>query len=203
MAQEIELKLRVETDANVSAQLCEFFSTESLVTQRLENTYFDTPSLDLNKAKVALRIRTKNDRLIQTLKTKGESVNGLHVRGEWEWDLEQAILDGELLKACEGWSADIDVESLVPVFKTDFDRHQADVNWKGSTFELAYDRGQVISKDKTAPIHEVELELKDGDASLLLELKSKLESAFPLKAHDISKAEAGYELYLSQSGSAT
>ena len=68
---------------------------------------------------------------------------------------------------------------------------------------MAYDRGQVISKDKTALIHEVELELKEGDASLLLELKSKLESVFSVKAYDISKAEAGYELYLSQSGSAT
>jgi inorganic triphosphatase YgiF len=57
------------------------------------NQYFDTPERDLAQAKVALRLRKDGDEVIQTLKTRGQSVAGLSVRNEYDWKLPKAKLD--------------------------------------------------------------------------------------------------------------
>ena len=48
----------------------------------LLNQYFDTPDRALAGAKVALRLRRDGDQLIQTLKSRGQSVAGLSERNE-------------------------------------------------------------------------------------------------------------------------
>ncbi len=57
------------------------------------NQYFDTPERDLARAKVALRLRRDGEEVIQTLKTRGQSVAGLSERNEYDWHLPKAKLD--------------------------------------------------------------------------------------------------------------
>ncbi|MEX5590983.1 CYTH domain-containing protein, partial [Pseudomonas urmiensis] len=85
----------------------------------------------LAQAKVALRIRRDGDQIIQTMKTRGQSVAGLSERNEYNWDLSKAKLD---LKKLEGdcWPeqlADMDRKTIKPLFTTDFVREKAEIAW--------------------------------------------------------------------------
>ena len=88
MSQETELKLHIPPSQIpalsrilTTAMPPEVGAIEPGGTTQLKNTYFDTPDQRLNQARVALRIRERNGQFIQTLKTQGESVNGLTRRG--------------------------------------------------------------------------------------------------------------------------
>ena len=195
MSNETELKLLLaeEDHSRILAAPCLAGYAKS--EQHLTNIYFDTPDHALNEARVAVRIREKNGRYIQTLKTQGESINGLSRRGEWEWPLAEPMLNVDKLQKV--WSESlhgIDVAALRPVFRTDFTRQIIDVIWEGAEIELALDLGQVISEDKVAPISELELELKKGDESALLSLADELRKLADLTPGDFSKAERGYQL---------
>ena len=99
MAQELEIKLSVaqpDLDRAVDWLLGQPNTYES-ETLQLGNTYYDTPDGDLNRQKIALRIRKLGDRHIQTLKTRGEFVDGAHRRQEWEWPLIGTTLNMGLL----------------------------------------------------------------------------------------------------------
>jgi len=161
MASELELKLRC-TEYLAWEGLMQALSATGVdgvdldgraKSKQLNNTYFDTPSLALNKARIALRLRTKAGRLIQTLKTAGQSINGLHQRGEWEWvlgDVSEGVdmrqLDLSLLNALPQWddiATSFDAKSLVPVFSTNFHRTECVFTYKGLKLELVLDQGSI------------------------------------------------------------
>lgn len=199
MAIEIEMKLAVKervTDAAVESVLSSLLGGKTWQETPLRNVYFDTSELVLNKARIALRIRHKNGRYIQTLKTKGEAINGLHRRGEWEWEVPNDVLDRALLISSEAWPDSVDVETLKPVFETNFVRLVSKLDWHQSEIELAYDVGKVVVGDMQIPIREIELELMSGSESGLLSLAQWLQERIELKADDVSKAERGYRLFL-------
>ena len=199
MAIEIEMKLAVKDDVTgeaVESVLSDLLGGETWQETPLRNVYFDTSDLVLNKARIALRIRHKGGRYIQTLKTKGESINGLHRRGEWEWDLIEDALDLKLLKACDTWPHSVDVKTLKPIFETNFVRLVSKLHWQKSEIELAYDLGSVIVGSSKASIREIELEFLSGQESDLLSLAQCLQQKLELKADDVSKAERGYRLFL-------
>ena len=144
--------------------------------RELLNQYFDTPERDLAKAKVALRLRRDGDEVIQTLKTRGQSVAGLSQRNEYDWKLAKAKLDTKLLDG-ECWPeelAELDKKTLKPIFTTDFVRERAEISWgRGKAkvvIEAALDLGHVIAGKQKEEICELELELREGEPSALLEL---------------------------------
>ncbi|WP_281645687.1 CYTH domain-containing protein [Parendozoicomonas sp. Alg238-R29] len=195
MGHEVELKLSLAACDHQKVLKAACLVDQPVVTLHLKNTYFDTPDERLNQHRVALRIREKNGVYIQTLKTKGVSVNGISRRGEWEWQLEGNELDGERLakvwpEALQG----IDIASLEPVFTTDFERKVIDFQWQSALIELALDCGEVKARGKSQPISELELELKGGDESALQSLADELGKLVKLKPENISKAERGYRL---------
>ncbi|OED42616.1 hypothetical protein ACH42_12130 [Endozoicomonas sp. (ex Bugula neritina AB1)] len=166
----------------------------------LGNTYYDTPDMQLNRAKVALRIREKNGRYYQTLKTKGESFNGLTRRGEWEWLVAEPELDIEGLKKV--WPAhlpEVDTHALKPLFSTDFDRMCWEIHYPQfeARVEAALDVGWVKVGGNRSPICELELELLEGDERALEEIARELSKSIELIPSDKSKAERGVELIAS------
>lgn len=144
MATETELKLQLNA-ADVDA-----FRNHSLLKavtasepSVLLNTYYDSADLLLAGARVALRLRRQGERIIQTLKTSGHSVNGLHQRGEWEWELVQPVLDMQKLSG-EIWPKSLppaEQLQLLPVFTTDFERETWQVCFQGAEIEVALDQG--------------------------------------------------------------
>src|SRR5690606_42040538 len=171
MANEIELKLCV-TAAGLHHLRHHWLPSQveqQIEPQPLVNTYYDTPQLLLNQRKVALRLRENKGQFIQTLKTKGQSVGGLHQRGEWEWEVAEPRLYPELL-AGTAFPAEVPVAELVPIFRTDFERTAVLLRRGDSLIELALDEGWVIAGEHKAPILEVELELRQGSVTELVEL---------------------------------
>ncbi|MCP8466799.1 inorganic triphosphatase [Pseudomonas sp. ZM23] len=169
--------------------------------RELFNQYFDTPTRELARARVALRMRRDGEQYIQTLKTRGQSVAGLSERNEWDWYLEKNKLDLKKLDD-QCWPAalaDLDKKQLAPIFSTDFTRQRAEIAWgRGKAkvvIEAALDLGKVIAGKQEEEICELELELRQGEPAALLELALELAADLPLMPCDISKAERGYRLF--------
>ncbi len=164
----------------------------------LGNIYFDTPDMHLRKHDAGLRIRRCNDKRVQTLKTSGRVVAGLHQRPEYNANCDADTPDVYLYPK-DVWPTDISLDELqaqlYPLFATNFVRQQ----WllampDGSEIELAFDQGEVIAGDKTTPICEVELELKSGQTDSLFALSRELCSSGGMRLGNQSKAAKGYRL---------
>lgn len=203
MATETELKLLIEPAAMEQLSRHPLLSdAQGQNPQLLYNTYYDTPALELAAEKVALRVRQQGGRFIQTLKTRGQSVNGLHQRGEWEWDLASATLD-PLLLGEDIWPQALDSADLLhllPIFTTDFKRRLWWLSFEGAEIEVALDQGDVVCECPQGgrlsdAICEVELELKSGSPAALFTLAQRLGEGINLMPGDISKAQRGYRLF--------
>ncbi|BDC39592.1 CYTH domain-containing protein [Paraburkholderia steynii] len=170
----------------------------------LENSYYDTPSLTLARAKSAVRVRRTPDGWLQTYKTVGTSSGGLHSRHEWEMPIKGNALEIDaLLAACDDEPSKEALRSarddLIPLFSTNFSRTSWHVRIEGADVEAAIDQGEVVAvvhgETRRAPICEIELELKHGDAGALNALSAEIAQAVHgLRPDDVSKAQRGYRL---------
>ncbi|OCW27226.1 inorganic triphosphatase [Pseudomonas sp. S3E12] len=204
MQKETEIKLRVSRETLAALRehpLLKKRNKSGWERRELMNQYFDTPERDLAQAKVALRLRKDGDEIIQTLKTRGQSVAGLSERNEYNWDLPKAKLDVKKLDG-DCWPeqlAELDKKTLKPIFTTDFVRERAEIAWgRGKAkvvIEAALDLGHVVVGKQKEEICELELELREGEPAALLELAAELAATLALMPCDISKAERGYRLY--------
>lgn len=205
MAIETESKLTLPTHVIAQTKaLLVARGAQQYKKQRLLNWYFDTSDLRLSADKVALRIREQDGAYIQTLKTKGQSVNGLHQRAEWEWVIDKPELQLELLSETEWplavqsreWASDLQV-----IFETNFDRALWMLEQAGTLVEVALDQGEIsyissAGDSYVDKICELELELKEGSVEQLLAITAELMGEIPeLQLSDISKAQRGYQLY--------
>lgn len=192
MARERELKLAVgEASRTQTVEWLKNSGATRLPKERLCNTYFDTSDGQLNQGRMALRVRQIGTEYIQTLKTKGAISAGLHDRQEWDWSISGPQLDLALL--AESPVAEFAQQAaLEPAFTTDFERDAW--LWRDGdlTIEFALDCGTVRAGSRTAPISEVELELKGGEASGLVKQASALSQICPVFLNPVSKAELGY-----------
>ncbi|KAA1171615.1 CYTH domain-containing protein [Marinobacter salinexigens] len=195
MSEELEIKLTLSGDALPQALDWLLAQPEAIKGNEklLVNRYFDTPGSDLNRQRAALRVRQAGGRFIQTLKTRGEFVDGAHKRQEWEWPLQGAGLDMSLLAATSLGDA-VDLSSLYPVFETNFRRQVVDLQLGATEVEVAVDHGEVISGNAVKPLSEVEFELKAGDPGALVQWAMKLAEQVPVFLNLVSKAEQGYYL---------
>ena len=144
MSQEIELKLALGPNGPTMLRRHPQLAGLDSVAQRLGNTYFDTPQGDLEAARMALRLRRIDGRVLQTLKTRGEGGGGLSTRGEWEWEVSGPGLDleglAELPPAALGRHV---LERLAPRFTTDFHRETRMIDHDGARIEVALDEGEI------------------------------------------------------------
>ncbi len=201
MPNEIELKLLVDPSdvpRLFRHPALKDHTRQQLPTQRLLSVYYDTPDLILHKSKTAVRLRKVGKRWIQTVKTEGRVSAGLHERPEWEYETAENTLNFDRLEDPElrdFFADDTLRQTLRPMFTTEFSRARRILEWpSGEVVELAVDRGEIRSKDKTRPLCEVELELKAGAPGRLFEFALELQSSIPLKLENVSKAERGYQL---------
>jgi len=172
-------------------------------TQRLLNTYFDTPTLDLQRARMAVRERLSGSDWLLTVKTAGSSVGGLSRRQEWEGpttpgalDFAALVDDAALAAQLMTWRAD-----LQPLFRTDFERQRWVITHAEAHVEVALDQGEVSVPGTAlrAPILELELELISGPDTALQALAQALRQSpggsLLLAPSDTSKAQRGMALW--------
>jgi len=207
MAEELEIKLTLNKSEmdTVLAWLSAQNGATPGSSKLLVNTYYDTPGADLNRQKAALRVRQKGDVFIQTVKTRGRFVNGMHQREEWEWPLPTAALNLGLLAATRLGDS-VNLEQLAPVFETNFNRQIVMIDDGDAIIECALDIGVIVAGPRQKPLCEVEFELKSGNPQRLLVWAERLGSECPVFVNLISKAEQGYHLagiYAGKSGART
>ena len=202
MAKEIELKLAIPAQAGeLLKQHKVLQQAHSYDSKNLQNIYFDTDDLELNKAKIALRVRKAGDRYIQTLKTSGSGSGGLHQRGEWEWPVKGPRLELDKIDPAL-WPEQLDTHNLAerikPVFETNFTRKKwllsVSHEHLSAEIELVQDLGAAIAGQQQDPISEIELELISGDTDLLFKVAHDLSDELPLIISNISKAVRGFRL---------
>lgn len=207
MEHEISLALPNDSHALVRAWLTRQAHTTFTRSTMLLNVYFDTPAFDLKRQKAALRLRFDSERScwIQTLKTAGERVNGVHVRHEWESVLPQTLsTSADIVPMFQTHDFSADAQSFLhgfltelrPVFRTDFTREIYDFEHDGQHFEWAFDDGAVVRMDAAAQtaIHELELEYKSGNLELMRQMADQAQMALHAQAQTLSKAARGYAL---------
>lgn len=205
---EVELKLLIDP-ADIPRlrrhPLLKALGRSGSVTRKLTSIYFDSDDFVLKNQSIALRVRRSGRQWLQTVKGGGSVQAGLHQHAEWEAPVAHGIPDFSKLTdpALVRLFASADLrQRLHPIFVTEFRR----TIWllqteAGDQIEMALDQGEIRAEQRSAPICEVELELKAGNPAALYELALALQQAAPLCPENASKAERGYALCAAQDAS--
>ncbi len=199
METEIELKFFVSPE--FSKTLREKISQTKVLQhscRELGNTYFDTPDNWLRQHDIGMRIRRFDGVFVQTVKTSGRVVAGLHQRPEFNAEHTSNTPD-LMLHPTDIWPDNKSIEvlqsELRPLFSTNFTREQWLIGMPdGSQVEVAFDLGQVEADGKQDPICEVELELKSGQTDALFTLARGFCEEGGMRLGNLSKAAKGYRL---------
>jgi len=201
MDTEIELKFFV-SEQHVVEKITAFLQSLALPIihneKQLNNSYFDTETMQLRADDFGLRIRTSAGFKEQTIKTAGSCVGGLHQRPEYNVEIDDNVPNLSLFPR-DIWHTWQDIsqlqQQLKPIFSTNFVRHTWLIDYSPSTkIELAYDVGVIKVNEQQLPIAEIELELLAGNTEHLISLAKKLCSVIKLLPGTTSKAARGYAL---------
>jgi inorganic triphosphatase YgiF len=171
-------------------------------TQRLLNTYFDTPDLALQQRRMAVRERLAVEQWLLTVKTAGQSQNGLSRRQEWEGPTTPGALQFDTLVDDAALAQDLMTlrPNLRGFFCTDFERQSWVIAHAGAQIEVALDQGHIYvpGTDLSEPLLELELELLSGPEQALVALADMLrqtpQGPVMLAPSDASKAQRGMSL---------
>jgi len=204
---ETELELKLTCDPTRLAKVLKSVSKAGGVdpaskkTSRVVSTYYDTEDRRLRKRGLTLRVREKNGKREQTIKSEGTSVSGIMARQEWT-----TALDGKKPDLSVITSADVRnrmglilPQELAPVFTTDVKRTTLVVEHSlgagdSAQVELAFDLGKVVAGKKSSPISELEIEMIQGTNTALLDLAVSLSKLAPMVLSQTSKVEGGFAL---------
>ncbi|MCR5865977.1 CYTH and CHAD domain-containing protein [Aquincola sp. J276] len=203
-----EIELKFGFDPEALPALAARFTGEGSRREHLQAHYFDTPARLLAQHRIALRLRREGDRWVQTLKAQGRMVahrleHNATVLAPEPADgaavppLDLSRHDGtpagdalqEVLQAAGAPAA-----SLQPVYGTDLWRRSLQLNVAGGRIEAALDEGHILAGERRLPVCELELELREGDASALRVLASEWLPTHGLWLSHATKAERGERL---------
>lgn len=204
MAEEIELKLALAVgDQRRFLRIPLLRTALEKHDELLDNSYFDTPELDLRRRGVALRLRRQGRRRLQTVKlaARAAAMDGLTIRPEWEIPYRGHFdFSGIEMDEVRQWLQQPALLARIgPLFRTRFRR----ITWRlalpaGGSVLIALDRGTVFAGGREDPISEVELELSGSrDIGALHAFAAQLGERVPLIPEALSKAQRGYNLLAS------
>ncbi len=197
-SREVEIKLLVRpSDVNRlknHTYLWAGFEKAGVAAQQ-NSVYFDDREQTLRDHRISLRIRHAGGRNVQTIKSldgRGSPVD----RAEWESEILSARPDLSAA-AFTGLAPLLEKklhDPLEPVFETRVSRTSFVLQFGKSEIVVALDQGEIDTGKETAPISELELELKRGSSADLFRLAQEIDTAIPLELSYLSKSERGYAL---------
>jgi triphosphatase len=158
------------------------------------SVYFDTESHKLRRKGLTLRVRGTGRRYVQTIKATGDA--GPFERGEWESEIVDDKPDLRLARgtALEPLLSRKLHRKLRPMFETRVRRTTYPLADGKQDIALTVDKGRIDAGERSQPLCEIELELRDGDKAALFKVARELAHAVPAQLALKSKAERGYEL---------
>ena len=184
MGQEIECKLSVP-DADALSRLRRAFSGQGAEeTSDYETVYFDLgDELSARHFMFRARKRGSGGAAVYTVKTPGEG----YCRGEWECEAASPEEAAKKLAAL-GAPREIAERSTYPVTcGARFTRTAITVCREGSVIELAFDLGKLTAPGASAPVCELELELKSGPLAPMTALLGEIMQKYGLRELKKSK----------------
>jgi len=167
-------------------------AAESQQTRHEVTTYFDTQSKQLSGLGASLRVRRWGRRWVQSLKLRAS--HDPFALNEWEWPVRGDTPELDRLAATPIAPMVRSLPALEPVFVTDIQRTVRTVRQDEATIEMALDLGCIHSGKAEEDIRELELELKEGDATAVYRLAAALHARVPMTLGAESKADRGWRL---------
>lgn len=155
----------------------------------LHAMYFDTPSRELARAKIALRLRLEGDVWIQTLKTPGKDAIS---RLELNHTRPGPILDLSVYAGSEVEAALTSVQGELALrYETDVRRVVRKHRNRQGTVEIAFDTGEIRAGGFTLPLCELEFELLTGQVTAIFDMARQWHVRHGLVLDARSKSERG------------
>lgn len=194
-----EIEIKFTADQAVLDDLKSSHATADAEVQKLVSIYFDTPADDLRRSGHTLRIRRKgNGAPNMSIKSSALPGSGPFHRREIEVPAPGGLPDFGLFspKIRSLLSAVVGAGPLVKRFEVRVERTAISLPHLSSRIEMAFDTGKIIAGSRSAPVSEIELELKSGSVRDLLDLASRLAAQAPLQLDFVSKSERGFRLAL-------
>ncbi len=167
--------------------------------RRLHSVYFDTEDRLLFRRRHTLRVRKDGRLHTQTVKAETTADDDLASRQEWETAVEGLAPDlaaaadtpvAEILAGKGMTAADLRPLVTVEVSRTLRLLRPA----PGTLIEMAIDRGKLSGGDRSEPIAEVELELKEGETAELFAFARRLLADVPFRLEFRPKSARGFAL---------
>lgn len=192
MGKELEWKLAVPDAATLDAVLAweelRELLRETPRQYHMQTTYFDDSARSLFSRRITLRRRLENETVVFCVKAPLPEPAEAALRGEWEVCC-QTLAEALPLLAAQGAPALLDCATLHPICGADFRRRAALLRFAdGSACELALDCGTLSGPTETAPLCELELEMKVGAPDATLALLRRLAARFALSPEKHSKS---------------
>ena len=192
--QEIEVKLRVDPDKMSKIRRSRWWRQIGPGhRQSLHSIYFDTDDRQLRDSDISLRTRTDGHEFVQTVKMlNGSSIS----RGEWEAFVPDPVPDPSLVidSALPQNFRKLTSADLRPVFDVDVKRETRRLTSARATIDVSLDNGAVTAGEERAPVHEIELELVEGELTDLFGEAQRISDAVEGRLHARTKSELGYTL---------
>lgn len=195
---EIELKMLISEKELVKLFELEIMKSSlrkgSRAIHRLCTSYYDTENMDLQAHGIAYRVRDKGDGSFEaTVKTSKKKSLGFSERMELNIPLEEnkAVLTGFKAMGLDYELTDLAPKGVKCLFTVDVQRTTYLLDVTGAVIEVAIDKGKVYSGDKSAPIDEIEFEIKEGEPLALIEFVDKLAEKVELFVESRSKYARG------------
>jgi inorganic triphosphatase YgiF len=193
---EVELKIEISPDALPALKRHPLLADRPCAESHQLSVYFDTEDEALRRAGLTLRVRAKDGRFLQTVKSQ-TAAGGLFDRGEWEREIDSEAPDVNLLNDVPA-APRLDRKgvrgAIRPLFKTAVDRSVWRFADGRDEVELVLDQGEIIASEARAPIMEIELESMNGSSGRLFEIARDLNRLAPLRLGVLAKSERGFRL---------
>ena len=163
----------------------------------LDAQYFDTDDFNLADNRIAYRIRHEGSGYVATLKWKGHSVMGLHVREEVNVAVEDAKPAPEVFAEStvgKDVMAVLQDKPLHSIMRMKIKRRRFRLDTGTGIFEFSLDNGTIYTDGGEVPVNELEIELFSGEQEELLDIGSRVEKEYGLCPENTSKYVRGLRL---------
>ena len=201
-----EFELKFEIPQGSLQRVATALKDGTTLRERLQARYFDTQDGALAQNGLVVRVRKEGRRWVQTAK------------GPTSGPLERLEHNVNLLRQAKGALPEVDLGRhsgtpvgiaiakalnlkpgedypvLLPLYETDIQRVTRVVAVNGSFVEIALDQGRILSGDKSLPICELEVELKEGQPEHAVALARQWCADYSLSLSSITKSMKGQRL---------
>ncbi len=200
---EQEIKLTVDSrktlDSIIQSELIQPHIERRIEPVKFIARYHDTLNRDFTRLHFSLRSRMEGSVMRATFKEKGSIVDGFSQHHELEAVIDNWLETPGMLpegplrtRVLQIVDANDPLETIVNV---EMSRTVLELKISDTEIECAADRGHIVANNKSVPLFELELELKQGELTPMRQLTEKLKEHYSLAWSSQTKLAIGMELW--------